>query len=387
MSSSQRGPNTVVVTVPFSVQRDYSVSIARGGLASLGACVAEAAPAHRYALIVDSHVADIYGNASLDNLMQAGCDSRLFEFPAGEQSKCLDTWSRISEEMIDSGFGRDSAIVALGGGVTGDLAGFVAATYMRGIPFVGVPTSLLAMVDASVGGKTGLDSSRAKNSIGAFHHPRHVLIDPESLSTLPMAHLHAGLAEAVKTAAIRDAELFVWIETHAEKLASGDLDALTELIEACVRIKSAVVSADPLEAGLRQLLNFGHTAGHALEAIAGLSILHGEAVAAGMRLEARIGEAIGVTQPGTASRLDAALAACGVPDLLSGSVDAVALLNAAGSDKKNRAGRPRWVFLQQIGEVATDDVGAYSFAIDDRHLRQHLAEALRMASKGADSRP
>ncbi|MEE8487791.1 MAG: 3-dehydroquinate synthase family protein, partial [Gemmatimonadota bacterium] len=223
-------------------------------------------------------------------------------------------------------------------------------------------------------------------AIGAFHHPRLVLIDPELLATLPQPHLHAGLAEAVKTAAIRDADRFAWIETNAGALAGGDLDPLTELIAACVGIKSAVVSRDPQETELRQILNFGHTAGHALEALAGMSLLHGEAVAAGMRLEARLGEAIGVTDPGTADRLDTVLMACGVPNLLDGSVTAGALLGAAASDKKNRGGSPRWVLLRRIGEVATNDAESHSFAIDDRQLLDYLDAALRTASKRADSR-
>ena len=378
---------TVDVTLPGIAQSSYSVAIVPGGLAELGDRVAEAVPAHRHALITDSHVAGTYADTALASLSQAGCDARLFVFPAGESNKSRTTWSAISDEMLEAGFGRDSAVIALGGGVVGDLAGFVAATYMRGIPFVGVPTSLLAMVDASVGGKTGLDTADTKNSIGAFHHPRLVLIDPEVLRTLPKEHLHAGLAEAIKTTAIRDGEHFAWIETHASALANGDLDLLTELIGACVNIKSIVVSRDPEEADLRQILNFGHTAGHALEALAGLSLLHGEAVAAGMRLEARIGEALGVTQPGTAIRLDAVLAACGVPNVLDGSIGAGALLEAATSDKKNRAGCSHWVLLRRIGEVATDDAGAHSFALDDGQVLEHLDTALRTASKGADSTP
>ena len=386
MAGIRQVSHRIEVTVPGGDRCQYSVDIVRGGLAELGDCVAKAAPAHRYALITDSHVAGVYADAALASLTRAGCDARLFVFPAGESNKSRFTWSTVSDEMLACGFGRDSAIVALGGGVVGDLAGFVAATYMRGIPFVGVPTSLLAMVDASVGGKTGLDTEGVKNAIGAFHHPRLVLIDPELLSTLPQAHLRAGLAEAVKTAAIRDAERFAWIEARAGALADGDLDLLTELIGACVQIKSIVVSRDPEEADLRQILNFGHTAGHAIEALAGLSVLHGEAVAAGMRLEARLGEAIGVTDPGTADRLDTVLMACGIPNLLDGSVTAGALLEAAGSDKKNRAGSPRWVLLRRIGEVATSDAESHSFAIDDRQLLEVLDAALRTASKRADSR-
>lgn len=379
--------DTVEVTVPEVPQRRYSVVIARRGLAELGNRVAEAAPAHKYALIADNQVAEAYADAALASLSRAGCDARLFVFPAGESNKSRATWSALSDEMLKGGFGRDSAIIALGGGVVGDLAGFVASTYMRGVPFVVVPTSLLAMVDAAVGGKTGLDTERVKNAIGAFHHPRLVLIDPELLVTLPKPHLHAGLAEAVKTAAIRDADRFAWIEAQAGALADGELDLLTELIAACVSIKSSVVSRDPQETGLRQILNFGHTAGHALEALAGLSLLHGEAVAAGMRLEARLGEAIGVTEQGTANRLELALQACGIPDVLDGSVSAGALLAAAASDKKNRAGRRRWVLLRRIGEVATDESGAYSFAIDEPVALAHLDAALRTASESADSRP
>jgi 3-dehydroquinate synthase len=387
MSEFRSVPNTVNVMVPDIRQRRYSVVIARDGLAELGSRVAEAAPAHRYALIADSQVAEFHAEAALASLARAGCNARLFVFPAGESNKSRATWSALSDELLNCGFGRDSAIVALGGGVVGDLAGFVASTYMRGVPFVVVPTSLLAMVDASVGGKTGLDAERVKNAIGAFHHPRLVLIDPELLATLPKPHLRAGLAEAVKTAAVRDADRFSWIEAHSGTLAGGELGPLTELIAACVSVKSDVVSCDPQETGLRQILNFGHTAGHALEALAGLSLLHGEAVAAGMRLEARLGEAIGVTEQGTADRLDTALEACGIPNVLDGSVTAGPLLAAAASDKKNRAGRSRWVLLRRIGEVATDESGAYSFAIDDAEALEHLDAALRTAAESADSIP
>ncbi|MFQ5529037.1 MAG: 3-dehydroquinate synthase [Gemmatimonadota bacterium] len=378
-------PHPIDVTVPGTDERRYEVVIGRGTLSGLGDRVTAAAPAHRYALIADSRVAELHAEAALATLTAAGCDAELFVFPAGEWNKSRAAWAVLSDELLDCGFGRDSAIVALGGGVAGDLSGFVASTYMRGIPFVVVPTSLLAMVDASVGGKTGLDTDRAKNVIGAFHHPRLVLIDPDLLATLPKPHLHAGLAEAVKTAAIRDADRFDWIEAHSEALAAGDPDALTELIIACVRIKAAVVSSDPTEQGLRQILNFGHTAGHALEALAGLALLHGEAVAAGMRIEARLGEAIGVTEPGTAMRLDTTLDACGVPNLLDGSVSAGRLLEAAESDKKNRAGSPRWVLMRRIGEVATDDGGSHSFAIDGGVALEHLTVALRTAAEHADS--
>lgn len=377
----------IEVTVPGTGERRYPVIVARGALAELGERTLAAAPAHKYALIADSRVAELHAEQALASFAEAGCDAELLVFPAGEWNKSRAAWAVLSDELLECGFGRDATVVALGGGVAGDLSGFVASTYMRGVPFVVVPTSLLAMVDASIGGKTGLDTDRAKNAVGTFHHPRLVLIDPELLSTLPKPHLRAGLAEAIKTAAIRDADLFAWIEANAADLAAGDLETLSELIAACAGIKAAIVSADPSEESLRQILNFGHTAGHALETLAGLALLHGEAVAAGMRLETRLGEAIGVTVAGTSTRMDAVLDACDVPNLLDGSVRADRLLEAAATDKKNRGGLPHWVLLRKIGEVAMDDAGAYSRAIDDDLALEHLEAALRTAADDADSGP
>jgi 3-dehydroquinate synthase len=252
--------------------------------------------------------------------------------------------------------------VALGGGVTGDLAGFVASTYLRGVPLVSVPTSLLAMLDSSVGGKTGVDTDSGKNLVGTFHHPVLVVVDPDLLSTLPPRHLRAGLAEGVKMAAIRDATLFQTLEEQAPALRDGDPPALLQLIEASIRHKAEVVAADPEETGLRQILNFGHTAGHALETLSGYTQLHGEAVAAGMRLESRLGEAVGVTEPGTTVRLEALLDAVG---LLPGKWPGVdELLAAASADKKVRGGIVRWVLLERIGSVAPDSRGAWTHGLD-----------------------
>jgi len=373
------------VSVPGSEPRSYPVVVESGALRDLGRHVAGAVSAHRFALVADSRVSELYAQQAVTSLEAAGCDTQLLVFPAGEWNKSRAAWATLSDELLECGFGRDSAVVTLGGGVAGDLGGFVAATYMRGIPFVTVPTSLLAMVDAALGGKTGVDLERGKNAIGSFHHPSLVLIDPELLGSLPRPHLRAGLAEAIKTAAILDEELFESIEENAALLAGGDPAALTDLIKACVAIKARVVSEDPEEAGLRQVLNFGHTTGHALETLAGLGLLHGEAVAAGMRLDARLGEAVGVTEAGTAERIDAALDACGVPDVIDETVTARRLLEAAAADKKNRAGRIRWVLLRRIGEVATDEAGDYSYAIDEAEAERHLEAALLAAAEGADS--
>jgi len=295
------------VAVPARPERAYEIRLEPGGLDRLGD-LCSSAPAHRYAVIADSHVAELYGPRALRALAADGKEAELFTFPAGEWNKSASEWTRLCGELMQEGFGRDSAVVALGGGVTGDLAGFVASTYARGLPVIQVPTTLLSMLDSSVGGKTGIDAGQVKNAVGTFHHPAAVLIDPQCLSTLPRYQRISGLAEAVKAAAIRDREFFAWIEQHAGPLRDGEADALTDLIERSLRIKSEVVAEDPEERGVRAILNFGHTFGHALESMSGFSVLHGEAVAAGMRMEARLGESEGVTAAGVGERLDEILA-------------------------------------------------------------------------------
>ncbi|MFW6085020.1 MAG: 3-dehydroquinate synthase [Gemmatimonadota bacterium] len=372
----------------------YPVHIGRGLLDRLGELVARAAPADRYVVIADAEVGALYGVRATASLTAAGLRSVTLTFPAGERSKSRATWAELTDRMLSAGVGRDGAIVALGGGVTGDLAGFTASTYMRGLPFVVVPTSLLAMLDSAIGGKTGLDTPAGKNTVGAFHHPCLVVVDPDLLGTLPSAQRRAGLAEAVKSAAIADEALFGWIEERAASLREGDIAALEYLVTSCLRIKAEVVAADPEEAGRRQVLNFGHTAGHALEALAELRLPHGEAVAAGMRLEARLGEGAGVTQPGTAGRLAAALDSCGLPDAIAaagaserfgGPVTAERLLDAAAADKKARRGAVRWVLLRRIGEVARAADGGWAHALPDEGLSTRLSAALRAAADVRDS--
>ena len=358
----------------------YEVRVAAGSLDEVATRTAEAAPAHRYAIIHDSQVARLYGERVSKRFTEAGLDAESFTFPAGEWNKSREEWARLSDALLAAGFGRDSAIVALGGGVTGDLAGFVAATYMRGVPVVQVPTTLLAMLDSAVGGKTGVDTDAGKNLVGAFHHPALVLIDPEVLATLPRLQRMAGLAEAVKTAAILDAELWEWIALRAQALVEGDTDAQTRLVRAVVAHKIDVVSGDPHESDRRAILNFGHTIGHALEALEGYTLLHGEAVAAGMRVEARLGEREGITAAGTADRIAASLDACGLSHEWEGERRPDEILEALTRDKKARDRRPRCVFLRGIGEVATDPGGRHTFALDPAGLEESLAAALRPAS-------
>lgn len=359
----------------------YPLEIHPGALGRVGTFCADHAPAHRYAVISDSHVAELYADSVLESLRNTGAGAELVSFPAGEWNKTRAQWAALTDSMLGAGFGRDSAIVALGGGVTGDLGGFVASTYMRGIPIVHVPTSLLSMLDSSVGGKTGVDTEAGKNLVGAFHHPAAVLIDPAVLETLPRHQRCAGMAEAIKTAAILDETLWDWIGSHAADLVKGRPVPSSELIRRVVSHKARVVEEDPGENGVRGILNFGHTVGHALEALEGYTLLHGEAVAAGMRVEARLGELLGITRPGTVGRLSAVLEACNLDGGWEEAARPEAVAEAMTRDKKSRQQSVRCVFLARIGEVALDPEGAHTFPLRPQDLGAPLAAALRPASE------
>lgn len=351
----------------------YDVVIGRGVLDELPARIAAAAPAARYTVIAPDCVARLYAERVLDGLRSAGMHAVLLEFADGEAHKTRETWADLSDRMLAHGFGRDSGIVALGGGVAGDVAGFVAATYMRGIPVVHVPTTLLAMIDASVGGKTGVDTSAGKNLLGAFHAPALVLADPLVLATLPPAQLRAGLAEAVKHGAILDGDYFAWIEAGASSLLALDPDALAELVRGSVRLKARIVAEDPYERGRRALLNFGHTIGHALELQAGWSMLHGHAVAMGMVAEAALGVEAGITDPAVHARVRALLERLELP-VRPPAADVAAILEAIRLDKKARHSRPRFALPDVIGTAARpDDDNGWTFELPDALIERVLA--------------
>lgn len=357
--------------------RAYRVVVRPGSLSDLGDLCRREVGAHRYAVVADAEVARLYGDRALEALEGAAGPAGIFTVPPGEGSKSRREWGRLTDELLAAGYGRDAAVVALGGGVTGDLAGFVAATYMRGVPVVQVPTTLMAMLDSSVGGKTAVDTSAGKNLVGAFHHPALVVADPELLETLPSRQVAAGLAEGVKAAAIADADLMAWIREGAGALAAGEAGALSELVRRCVEIKAGVVAEDPGEAGRRKVLNFGHTVGHALEALSGWDLLHGEAVAEGMRVEARLGEAMGVTEPGTAGRLSAVLERCGHGPRSGASPEAARVLEAMATDKKAREGRVEVVLLKRIGRVARAADGSFARPLPTEEGGELVARALQ----------
>ncbi len=286
----------------------------------------------------------------------------------GEQYKTLAGAERVFDALAALRAHRDACVLALGGGVVGDLAGFAAACWMRGVDFLQFPTTLLAMVDSSVGGKTAVNLAAGKNLVGAFHQPRAVVVDTDTLATLPPREFRAGLAEVVKYGAINDAAFFAWLERHAAALAARRDDAVGEAIAACCANKAGVVARDETEQGERALLNFGHTFGHALEAAAGYGrLLHGEAVAIGMVLAARLSARLGRAPAAEAQRLEDLLATLGLPTALPAGHDPAQLLQLMRLDKKNLSGRLRLVLWRGIGaaEVVSD--------VDEAAVRGQLA--------------
>lgn len=353
--------------------RDYGVVVGRGLLDRVGAYATAAAPGVvKWIVIADDTVAGLYAPRVAASCSPDGVD--VLTFPAGESNKNRAQWADLTDRLLAAGAGRDAGIVALGGGVTGDLAGFVAATYLRGVPVVQVPTSIVAMVDSAVGGKTGVDTPAGKNLVGAFHPPAVVLVDPEAVGTLPRRQRAEGLAEAVKHGAIVDADYAREVGRQASALLAGDVSAVERMVVGSIRVKSQVVSRDEREGGLREILNFGHTLGHALEAASEYEVTHGEAVAVGMVLEARLGERVGCTRPGTAAELKALLEAVELPTAPPPGLDLSRARAFLSSDKKVRKGRPRFVLLSELGAV-DDTGGRWARPVDDRVVSDVLESA------------
>ena len=352
------------VFAPLSLPLAYPVHAGRGLLEQLGAIVTSVATAHRYALISDTHVAALHGASALASLPKE--HSRLFCIPPGESEKTRARWSALSDALFDWGAGRDTTIIALGGGVIGDLAGFVAATFMRGVPVVQVPTTLLAMVDASIGGKTGVDTPFGKNLVGTFHDPRAVIMATESLATLPAPAFRSGLAEIIKHGIVADAAYYEATRRALPEIVSegANARALVEMIAGSVRIKAHVVSADAREAGRRQILNFGHTIGHAIEHAMGYQMLHGEAVAIGMVIEARIAEALSLAEGGLAEAIAETLTLAGLPTVLPPGLDPAGVLALTMGDKKARAGAVRYALPRAIG-LMDSGAGSWSTPVAD----------------------
>ncbi|WP_374516639.1 3-dehydroquinate synthase [Brevundimonas sp.] len=335
--------------------RPYEVIVGRGLLESLGTRIAPLARG-RAAVVTDETVAALHGPATLAALEAAGLRARLLTVPPGEGSKSFAELERVLDRLAAFGLDRTDLVIALGGGVVGDLAGLAAALYMRGIDFVQVPTTLLAHVDSSVGGKTAIDTHRGKNLVGAFHQPRLVLADIDLLSTLPRRQVRSGWAEVLKHGLICDAGFFDWLAAEGAAGAAGDPSALERAVVRSVEIKSRIVGEDEKEAGRRALLNLGHTFGHALEAELDFDenrLTHGEAVALGCVLAFRYSAAQGLCPAGEADRVARVAASAGLPTALeaAGSFHADAVLKRMTGDKKAEGGRLTLVLARGIGDA------------------------------------
>jgi 3-dehydroquinate synthase len=329
--------------------RSYRIVVDAGILGRVGPELRGLGVGAKVALFSDAGILARLGGPVRGSLAAAGFDVTLVELPAGEAAKSVEVASRGWDALLAAGLDRGSTVVALGGGAVGDLAGFVAATYMRGVNFVQLPTTLLAQVDASIGGKTAIDHPRAKNLVGAFHQPRLVLVDPAALTTLPEREFRSGLAEVVKHGIVLDADYFADLEQNRVALLARDIETLTRVVAGSCRLKANVVERDEQETELRAVLNYGHTIGHAVEAVTGYARwTHGEAVSLGIAAEARLAERLGVASHETALRQIELLRAVSLPVRDSGAAPS-AVLEALGRDKKAREGRVPFVFAPEIG--------------------------------------
>ena len=338
----------------------YDVVVGEGLLARAGALLAPVLPQRRAVVVSDTTVAALHAPALMQGLAQTGFEATLLSVAPGEASKSLATFGDLVDRLLDTGAERRTAVLALGGGVVGDLAGFAAATALRGLPFVQLPTTLLAQVDSGVGGKTGINTARGKNLLGAFHQPRMVIADTATLATLPPREKRAGYAEVAKAGLIGDAGLFAWCERHGAGVVAEDRDAQAEAVLRACAFKAAVVGDDEREerpSGGRALLNLGHTFGHAIEAECGYgAVLHGEAVAIGLGLAFRLSAALGCCDTAVAERVEAHLASVGLPSepsMLNRRFSAARLLERMRRDKKTRDGQLHFVLARGVGEAFT----------------------------------
>ncbi|MFQ5647593.1 MAG: 3-dehydroquinate synthase [bacterium] len=330
-------------------RRSYSIIIDYDILGEIGRALAAAGKKRKVMVITDESVGKLYSETVLDSLRRSGFKTSLATVPAGEQTKSYKWLIYLHDRLIEHKLERSSLIVALGGGVVGDLAGFAAATYLRGVPFIQIPTTLLAQVDSSVGGKVAIDHPRGKNLIGAFYQPRGVYIDIKVLETLPAAELTNGLSEVIKYGIIRDESFFRYLEENWETIKQGDSRVWEKIIGQSCRIKAGVVSDDEFESGRRAVLNYGHTIGHAIEALSEYQgITHGQAIAAGMAYAAVLSEEMGVCGRQTRERQLALLRRNGLTDY---RLDPEAVIEAISRDKKVLQNRPRFILTEKIGDV------------------------------------
>lgn len=332
-------------------KHSYPIYICQNQLHRLGEFVQQHNPCQRALVVTNTTVEKLYGKVVQDSLQGAGITTTLVAIPDGEAYKTLDTAAQVYDAAFEFNLDRKSVVVALGGGVVGDLAGFVAATYMRGVPFVQVPTTLLAQVDSSVGGKVAVNHPRGKNIIGSFYQPKLVFADIATLQTLPQRELKTGLAEVIKYGVIWDAQFFAYLETHIEQALGLDPQTVTEIVKKSCDIKAQVVAVDEREMGLRAILNYGHTFGHAIETLTNYQkYRHGEAVAIGMVWAAKLAAEIGMLSPQESQRLTNLVDQYGLPVQEQG-LSAENIVQTMHHDKKAEGGQINYVLPTSIGTV------------------------------------
>jgi 3-dehydroquinate synthase len=339
-------------------ERSYPIIIGKKTLDAFGETLGKYTNSRDVTVVTNSTVAPLYYDRLSVSLSDAGFKVKMIEMPDGEEFKSLEWAGKIFDRLIENRADRYTPLIALGGGVVGDITGFVAATYLRGVPFIQVPTTLLAQVDSSVGGKTAVNHPMGKNLIGAFYQPKLVYIDVDTLKTLDQREIRAGIAEVIKYGVIKDEELFEYLAAHAESILKLDEECLQHIIQRSCRIKADVVSADEREAGQRAILNFGHTYGHAVEAVTNYKeYKHGEAVAIGMVFAARLAERIGLCHSDVSSRISSLLKRFGLP-VESAGLAKDELMGAMKLDKKVVSGDLRFVLPKRFGEVEIMNVPA-----------------------------
>jgi len=326
----------------------------------------------RFALITDSNVEKLYAEPILRILTDAGFSGEIFSFPAGEESKTRETKAALEDRMLQAGYRRDCFVLAVGGGVVSDLAGFLAGTYGRGVPFINYATTLLAAADASVGGKTAVDTPLATNLIGLFNQPKKVYIDIDCWNTLPQREISSGLAETVKHACLADADFFAYLEEHMEDLRAVSPEACEVIARRNCEIKYRVVMKDERETGLREVLNLGHTVGRAIETLSGYRLLHGEAVSIGLVAECALSLRMGLMTGEEAARVKSLLARAGLPVRIPEYTDREALVRKLYTDKKVRNGCLRFVLQKGIGQIAEFRPGVFATEVSEDTAREIL---------------
>ncbi len=348
-------------------ERSYDITIGSTILNGIGEQLKSFDFSPKIAIVTNPTVFSLYGELVIDSIRKEGFEPIIVTIPDGEEHKNLSTLQQIYNELLRYKLDRKSALIALGGGVVGDITGFAASTYMRGIAYIQMPTTLLAQVDSSVGGKTGVDHELGKNMIGTFWQPRLVWIDVDSLNTLPKREFIAGIAEVIKYGVIYDRELFDFLEVNREKVLNLDRDALIYIIKRSCEIKAEVVSKDERESGLRSILNFGHTIGHAIETVTGYKrFLHGEAIAIGMALEIRLSQMLGLIDEIQVTKLKSLIESYGLPSEKPSDIKMHSIFLSMQLDKKAVAGELKFILPEKIGAVRIEKV------INEKVLRELL---------------